>query len=204
MIFDRNYDNILWLLIDGDKNNRDIIINFIKSIPSELLIKIQEAILEYNNYKLDKENKDYVGFNGDMYDKNGNLYSFNIDDDSDVLRLSRSTYNYGKYYNDFDLVLSSYNDIDQLSGYSKVILGYLSYNYKHVIYDNSVCLGDCTTINYDLVKLPFGSIVVSFNEDLLFKRRIGVVDTDNLNKDYTIDNVRDELVRSRKKNNRNF
>lgn len=203
MIFDKNYDDVLWLLIEGDRNNRDIIINFIKSIPNELLVKIQNTILEYNSYKLSKENNDYIGFYGEMYDKNGDLYSFNIDEDSDVLKLSRSTYNYGKYYNNFNLVLSSYNDINQLSDYSKVILGCLSYNYKHVIYDNSVCLGDCTKIKYDLVKLPFGNILVSSNGDLLFKRRISVVSTDKLGNDYTIEDVRDgkinNLVRSRKK-----
>ena len=47
MIIDKGYDISLWCILSADKKNRTQIIEFIKSIPQELLIKIRDGILQF-------------------------------------------------------------------------------------------------------------------------------------------------------------
>ena len=54
MIFSNNYDKILWLILKNDNINRERILEFIENIPSDFLIKLQNTIKEYEEYKLNK------------------------------------------------------------------------------------------------------------------------------------------------------
>lgn len=53
MIFDENYDRALWLLLAGDKNNREKIAECIKKIPGELYYQIH--LLIEKSYETDEE-----------------------------------------------------------------------------------------------------------------------------------------------------
>lgn len=209
MVFDKNYDNTLWLVLMGDKNNRDVIMEFIKSIPANFLYTIQNTLLEYNRYLLENENvpvkdRSYRAFNGDIYGSDGYLYSFNIDISSNTLSLFRNAYRYGLYFNDFELVLFPYNMISQLVDFSKCMIAELNYDYDQINTGSQVLLGDCTNVYYNLVKLPFGSVLSSLNNDLfLFKKRISLVDTENIPVDYNVSDMNNDrinkLVKSKKK-----
>ena len=54
MIFNNNYDRILWLILKNDNISRERILEFIENIPSDFLIKLQNTIKEYEEYKLNK------------------------------------------------------------------------------------------------------------------------------------------------------
>ena len=55
MLFDKNFDKSLWLLIKGDRRNRGKIVDFVKSLSNEFIVMIQEGLLEYEKYKKDFE-----------------------------------------------------------------------------------------------------------------------------------------------------
>jgi len=64
MIFNREFDKTLKLILNGDKNNKDIIIDFISSIPDSLYQQIKSSLLKFdkireeNVYLLDMEDID--------------------------------------------------------------------------------------------------------------------------------------------------
>ena len=64
MIFNKEFDKTLKLILEGDKNNKDIIIDFISSIPDSLYQQINNSLLKFNKireenvYLLDMEDID--------------------------------------------------------------------------------------------------------------------------------------------------
>ena len=60
MIFDKDYDKTLWLLVAGNKKDSDKICNLIRYIPEEIYLKIQNAIRNYYSEKLEKANENVI------------------------------------------------------------------------------------------------------------------------------------------------
>lgn len=82
MIFGKQYDESLFIMMAGDKKNRGKILEFVKSIPEELHQQIKEAIDKYMEYeKTDIELLDGEDFfiNGSYLDGDNFRYWFNID-----------------------------------------------------------------------------------------------------------------------------
>ena len=59
MIFNSEFDKSLWLMIKGDIKNRKKIVDFVKSIPYELILDIRDNLVEYDKYKMDNIGIDY-------------------------------------------------------------------------------------------------------------------------------------------------
>jgi len=196
MIFGKNYDKTLKLLVDGDNKNRDKIIDFIRSIPNEFLERIQKTIVEYDNYKLNNKNNNKL-FCGDCYGVDGNLYSFYIDKDADILLLSKLVCNFGLYFNDMSLVLGAYND--NITCDLKKYIGYLICDYNYVVGDKAVVLGDKTKIEYFLVNMPFNSYLLSYNPKCFLPLKVNPVNLNNLDDNYRVDTIDNPLVRRRSK-----
>lgn len=51
MIISEIYDKSLWLVTHGDKKNRNVIIDFINSIPDSLYDKIRDSVVLINKYR---------------------------------------------------------------------------------------------------------------------------------------------------------
>lgn len=202
MIFNENYDKVLWLMLLGNKNNSERIIEFIKSIPDEFLPVIQNTIEEYNKYRLENNSSLNVKnrcFNGEFNDGREYIYCFSIDNESGLLLLGRCSYEYGVYFNDFEMKLSSYVDNNQIDIFSKQKLGEISFDYRHVNNGDVVYLGESTNYNYVLVKLPSKYLVLSYDDDMsCLKTRMNIVD--NIPNDYEIN---DTMRLVKRKNNDN-
>ena len=62
MIFNKEFDKPLWLILNGDNRNKELILDFIDSIPAPLYQQLLDAFLVYkeqmeldNIYILDRE-----------------------------------------------------------------------------------------------------------------------------------------------------
>jgi len=123
MIFNSEFDKSLWLMIKGDIRNRKKIVDFIKSIPDELILSIRDSLVEYDKYKKENEgisydDREYICFNKQIYNKVGELYSFNIDIRKDMLSITKSIYVMGAYYKNFSIELVN---MDRNIDLSKII-----------------------------------------------------------------------------------
>lgn len=198
MIFDKNYDKILWLILKGNKDNRERILEFIGSIPNHFLIKIQNTIKEYEEYKLDNNNLVKKNFNGEWFDGEKYLYHFNIDKDSDTLFVGRNIFKYGIVNNDFGLLLTNDIDFKIIDNFCEYLIGKVSYDYELINDGSKVIQGEYTSVDYKLLNVIFGNVIVTSNKNrIFFKDRMNFVDTDKIPDDYNLDNIK-KLFRGKK------
>ena len=94
-MFNSEFDRSLWLMIIGDKNNSYNIINFIKSIPSELFNLIDIELDKYMKYEqcnisiLDRED---ICLYGECNSRFNGKYFFVIDMIQNSLTITKSIY----------------------------------------------------------------------------------------------------------------
>lgn len=199
MIFDREFDESLWLIVKNDRKNRMKVLEFIKSIPYEFILKIQNVLIEYNVYKLENEgvpfsDRKYRCFNGGLYVSNGDLYSFNVDIQNDSLFISRSTRRYARQFSDFSILLSSYKE--DVNNYETQEIGKIFYDFHDKVSspnDISFEMGD--SIVYSSVKVPFGNLLFSNTNNGIIK--FCGLDRDSIPADYNLECVENKLVRRR-------
>lgn len=194
MIFNSEFDKSLWLMIKGDIKNRKKIVDFVKSIPYELILDIRDNLVEYDKYKMDNigidyDDREYRCFNKQIYSSVGELYSYNIDVRRDILSITKSIYVMGAYYKNFSIDLININK---------------DLNLKKTIDIGNVCypvngVGNFKVISYGIRDIGLTNILVSsVNNDIY--RFSGFV---NVDKDISLnrDNISGKLVRTKKMNN---
>ncbi len=52
-MFDKNFDKMLWLILESDKENRNEIIEFLKSIPEDLIMSIKKVLEDNPGFSKD-------------------------------------------------------------------------------------------------------------------------------------------------------
>ena len=197
MIFNNNYDKILWLILKYDKSNRERILDFIENIPCEFLIKIQKVIKEYVEYKLDNSVDKKNNFYGEYYDESKYLYHFNIDKDCDTLFVGRHILKYGRMFNDFGLLLTDGIDVKNMNEVCEYVIGKVSFDYDIINDGMRVFQGEYTSIDYKLLDVILGYVMIISNQDrVMFKDMKKIVSIDNIPKDYDINDVK-RLIRKR-------
>lgn len=138
MIFNSCCENILWLILSGDEKNRNLIYEFINSIPIELMEKINDGLNRFNEYEynkvsvLERESDLLVG----LFISGAFSYLFNIDMVLGILEIERN--------------FNGENDIKiAINLNSKIILnGNQSLGY--------VDIGDSKRVTYELISNVFG------------------------------------------------
>lgn len=198
MIFNKDYDKMLWLILKNDKGNRERILEFIKSIPSDFLVKIQDTIKEYEEYKLsDDKHLKMRNFNGKFYDGEKYLYHFSIDKDRDTLFVGRNAFKYGKIFNDFGLLLFNGSNVNQINTFDEYVIGNISFDYELINDGMRIVQGKYTFIDYKLLDVMLGKVIVTSNRDwIMFKNRMVFVDINNVPDNYNLGDV-NILVRKR-------
>ena len=193
MIFNSEFDRTLWLMIKGDINNRKRILDFIKSIPYELILDIRDYLIEYDKYKKENEgifydNREYRTFNKQLYSSVGELYSFNIDVRKDILSITKSIYVMGVYYKNISIELVNINKDFNLLKVNNI--GVMCYPIDG--------FGKFKKINYGVMDIGLTDILLcSVNNDIY--RFCGFV---NLDKDISLnlDNISGKLIKTKKMN----
>lgn len=86
MVFSKDYDKTLWLILYADKNNRYDIANFIRIIPKDLIERIRNVLMNGNI-------SDKIEFSKAIRDDDGILSLFKIKIDKYSLRIQLSIWN---------------------------------------------------------------------------------------------------------------
>ena len=170
MIFDKGYDISLWSILSADKKNRTEIIEFIKSIPQELLIKIRDGILQFKIHEQSKSDEEF-----DLYDSvdvdEETCFSFQLTGDG-ALTLSKDVTDKNDcdlpYNPVFELVLEDCScclDKEYFENFDDELLGTVLSDIK-----TTKNLMTCDEREYHLIKTPVGYLVAYNREDaLIFK-----------------------------------
>lgn len=147
MLFNQGYDNSLWLILSGDKKNRDLILDFIKSIPQKLYEEI-------NNYFLEgKIEKKLFG----VVKEKKFIYTYSINPQNKQLYIERYMIKQGYYSEIFTISLFQYdNNIKE-----SISIGTISYAITNEDNQNII---DSDKIDYSLVKSPFGIFLKKYCE----------------------------------------
>lgn len=164
MIFNKEFDKSLLLILNGDNKNKKLILNFIDSIPITLYKKMLDGFVEYkkqkeidNIYMLEKEE-----IKSEMVIDNIKYY-FVIDLIFNCLIVGRSSLKNGEYNKDFELALFSDSSYNKLEVFDNQFLGSID----GTLIDNR--------INYDLVNTFLGVMIVKRENNSLSRyKRIDI------------------------------
>jgi len=108
MIINESYDKSLWLVVHSDKKNRNMIIDFMNSIPDRLydtmrmFANIACSCMKDNSFYLDKSNS--------IIARDGIMYWFRIDRDNFGLTLGYSVFDGHDYDVMFELTLYPFEE----------------------------------------------------------------------------------------------
>lgn len=154
MIFNKEFDKSLGLILECDRSNRGKIINFLNSIPCELYEQIYIQLEKYNEYinrtidVLDIEDFCLYG----EYNREGiDNTSFVIDIIDNSITINKSLYNGKKCVDDFKLTLCSDSRFNNIALLGKQTLGSFRNYTQRVSWE------------YDLVNTMFGMRVLCSN-----------------------------------------
>lgn len=192
MLINDSYDRTLWLMMRYDKEDRNLIVDFIKNFPDELYMEIRNNLLIIDECKKNNNSVDKKLFNGN-YDKDDKLfyYSFNSYDNS--LSLGCSILIGECYDEDFEIELYSSDDLENVTKNLNVFVATIK------PYKNSFSDGHAKRLWVGggiLSNTPYRSYMLesSYREILSF----GVLNINNIPNELEIDKI-DLLVKKRKK-----
>lgn len=142
MIFNNNYDKSLYLILNNDKKNKDIVLDLLNNIPAYFLKTIQSALKE-----------DYKAYRFEYLGDDKKIYTCTKEEDN-ILYISRLSDKRGVYFTDLTLVLNPIDQIKLSKLYIPEYLGTIKYDYKC---NNGVYSSECTEINYHIIKTNLGN-----------------------------------------------
>lgn len=169
MFFSFDYDKSLWLILAGDSSNKEMILEFISSIPSEFYNKIKKGLKEYcasKRYSL-----------GDILRlDNGYVYTYSINAETSSFCICRALVVDGEYQDVFMLSLFPY-DVTTIKNFCSFDIGCFLYKIKTDDgYDR------CDKIQYSLFKMPFGLVLRKFFEyNLVYRNEFKKFDDELIN-----------------------
>lgn len=187
MIFGKNYDSSLWLILVSDKDNREEIIKFIKDIPKELYVKLMDSMIKYQEIiNVDGEFKGRKALLcGEFVDDKMDLYSFYINLDDGMLSLCRSVLNkYQRYYIDIEVSLIPCKLDDNLGFLDGKLIGEIIFALDERKNSFTFDLKDYSYNEYECMKIPFGNALVFCKSDT--KRRVRRINRKNMKDDYNL------------------
>lgn len=173
MIIDKGYDVALWCILSADKKNRPKIVEFIKSIPQELLTKINDGILQLKKHEQSESNEEF-----DLYDSvdvdEDTCFSFQLTDDG-TLRLSKDVRDKNDcnlpYNSVFEIILLDCLcclDKEYFENFDEEWLGTVESDIK-----TTKNLITCNEREYNLIKTPIGHLVTYNRENALIVKAFG-------------------------------
>lgn len=164
MIFNKEYDKTLWLILSKNSDNRTLIINFLKTVPKELFDGLHE-VLKNTEGLPDECEPIYVKVNKDL------SYWYCVDKETEILEVGREFSILGEKTEIFHLILYPLRkmEYEEMNNGDSIPLGII-YNYfvgKNNYEERSVF--DFELLSFDLKKSLLGSFKVNTN-DLLRNR----------------------------------
>lgn len=177
MIFDKEFDKVLCLILQGDKENRDKILEVIDSIPIDLYCQIKNALLKYHDYEdknVDIHDRETFCLTGEYMTDKQVKYSFSIDMLLHSLNISRDK--------DFTITL-----------YKEAIVNDAEKNEEQVL--GGLKLGK-DKIDYIMRNVIFAKRVITYSNGMF--SRMKKIDVQNVSNIETLrDSKKHKLVRKK-------
>ena len=185
-MFSEEFDRSLWLMLVSDKNNREDIVNFIRSIPKELYQQIYIQLEKYKEYEdcdIDILDREDICLYGSCNGKYNSKYFFIVDMIQNSLTISMGSNRDMNFIKSYEITLyakSRYNSVDL---FSSQLLG------------NIINHTDDVKTEYELIDGLLGKMVVYSNNGSLKRykkvsKNVDSLQLDNLLNDRGISRVR--------------
>jgi len=167
MIFNKEYDNSLWAIINGDKNHNHLITNFIHELPSEFIAQINQAIKEresildiiYINHDLLPNIPKNLSGTSDLVDNV--QYTYLLDIDFGELKIMKTIKKDNSFENVLTLHLEQFNlPLTGVLG-TGGILGSLEYQVKEKKYFQDFPVINNYRFEYSISKNMFSHTVTT-------------------------------------------
>lgn len=193
MIIDKDYDRILYLMMEVDNDNKMRMLDFIKSIPSELYVEIHKSMEEYR-FKKNEGDVDFFldDWSGTFLTEDGKYYYYSLDSYGLLLGLDIN------YETIIRIFIKTKVISDRLLSLFEEGYGKLSYNYKKLenFGRNSFNNYWCDKVKYKLYRIPFGLIVVSLCEDKIsFVKSLDFINRVAIPNDIVISDLEDNKLK---------
>lgn len=180
MLFGKNYDKTLWLLLSSSKKRRKKMEKFLSSIPAEFYNLIKDKISKYEEYEKNKvkfSDRDEKHLMGVYTSENGLIYQVNIDSNNGMLTIVvksiTSSRNVKKVI--FSMSLLPYNLCDKMECFDKKNIGEFFYQ-DGVVSGYDPCDPEiCDFLTYNLMKTPLGMVLCCSSEESFIEKRFSMV-----------------------------
>lgn len=187
MIFDKNYDKSLWLILMNDKDNREEIIKFIKNIPKELYVKLNAALKKYYEFESSAKGDSISDFIlcGEVVDSNQDIYSFYINPKDGVLNLAKHVLNkFQYYYCSVELFLVPYGLDENLEIFNKQLIGKIWCATDERKFIETYSVADYDYIKYEFINMFCGNALIVCSSNT--KKRIRKINRREMKDDYNL------------------
>lgn len=206
MVFGGNFDRTLWLMLCANKYRKEEIMEFIKELPYDLILKIRKSLVVYNKYLSGDTSINLEELEGKVATSSDMVYYYSFNCVCQSLSINSAILFDGKELDDISLTLYSvasdeYND---LRTFDYLSLGVFTDLFMSDIMNDELCTVDSNSVYYDLVKMPFGKLMID-TMDSFCERKSRLVDFSRIPTDYNLSDIANaksmnNLVRKRDKN----
>ena len=162
-MFSNEFDRTLGLMLISDKNNRNDILNFVRSIPDELYEQICIQLDKFKNYEesnvgfFDRED---VCLCGSSYGRFNLKYLFIVDMIQNSLTISTGFERNDSFIKSFEMTLYAKSRYNSIELFDNQLLGVVI-NYT-----------DDTKTEYKLIDTVIGKMVVCSNNNIFKKYKL--------------------------------
>ena len=204
MLFKKEYDNSLWLILSSGKFDSEYCEDFIKGIPGYLFSLMYQSFVWYQTYKKNPD-KGFTGLdeilNRKIKNEDGLIYWYSINPQTGELEIGETLDTGEDYFNTsvIRLMPMSNEDINSLDKYEGKVLGEYNYVY-HVTHGEeyeAVVLDEA--VEFTLEKTIFNKYIVETCDILPFhKIRKRLADIDNIPEAISKDDLKVERASIKK------
>ena len=211
MIFGKYYDKSLWIMTAGKR--KDEILDFIENIPEEFIGQIQKALILYQHCFVRKKNTldvEKINLTGELITSGDMVYWYSVDKETGALDMGEYIQDGEDRYSTFQMTLHPLKrrHYESMESFDERLLGDISYNYAEQYYAEDLVAVESDTIEYSLIKFPLGIMMVCSSETWCYdrrpnagKNRYNFVNMKSVPGNYNVRDLRNRLVRRRKKTN---
>lgn len=213
MIFNRDFDRLLWLMAAGDEKNREKLAYFIRIIPQEVYEDINNAIISYDEVDGSFISSNISSCNSISVKKrlrtlDGIDYAYEFELDG-CLHLKIWRWKGCHVEEKFELSLSANtcNILDNMRNFESIYVGSFCCNSKNFENGSKNSMVVQSNNEYYLVKTPIGYVVETLDRYDLKKKMIGYEKKcpgELYATDFCTSGSLNYLVKAKKRTNRNW
>lgn len=187
MVFGDGFDKTLLLILISDKNNREQIINLIKSVPLELMERIQNVLSNKDNCLR------LVELNQFIRDDNGNNLMFRISINESNLRIKLSKWKqYGNNYEEeYDLDLGKIS-LDMIPDDDIIYIGSFYNSISELFLGIGPIFINSDGVGYELYIGEDNKLVVQISGNRIYDKKINM---DILSVDFRYNDLNDKNIK---------